>query len=310
MTRHCPVCRLRYPNDREHCFVDGHPLTEPTAWEPLERTGYRFVRALGSGRLWSTHEFHHVDSGARVAVKVLERDPSSEPGVRGRFLSAGRAAQRLDHPNLTRVIDVGEGPEGEVFWVTEYLDGEPLSALLSSGPVPRRGPLKILLHVARGLEHAHGAGLVHGDIDPRSIFILRSGVTKLCDLGLVPSVRRPDPNFRLPAQLTESDAFGSAYYPGVHLEPRDSMAADSYAFGVLIFELIAGRLPYDAKDALQLNVQRERLPVPTLRSVWADVPEPLEALTAGLMAKSASERPAIADAVLALTAIRAAAGFE
>jgi hypothetical protein len=221
-----------------------------------------------------------------VAVKVLQG--TREDGGWKRILSEAQSAARLNHPNIVSIYDVGEtlvdgGPTP--FIVMELVEGRPLNA-----DPPRE--LEAIVVVANGvleaLGHAHEHGVIHRDLKPENILLTTSGQIKLMDFGLAQSVA---------SRLTQAGAVvGTVFY----LAPEQAMGrtvdgrADLYALGVVLYELVAGELPFTADNALAVVSLHLYAPVVPPRAYRPDLPPAFEAIILSLLAKRPEDRPASA----------------
>src|SRR5690606_15047221 len=230
-----------------------------------------------------------------VALKVMTVDGEEEAR---RFHREVRLARRITHANVARTHDIGEH-EGLLFMTMELIDGEPLDALLAAGPLPASQAVEVALAVARGLGAAHEAGIVHRDLKPANVLLERSGRVVITDFGIAKSAVEP-------GQRTQA-AMGTPHYmaPEQALGEAVSPATDVYAFGLLLFELLAGARPFrgDTPIAEMLARCRGEPPDPV---ALAAMSAPLADLIRRCLALIPAERPASAEAlVAALANIRA-----
>jgi ABC-type oligopeptide transport system substrate-binding subunit/DNA-binding SARP family transcriptional activator len=213
---------------------------------------------------------------------------ASDDDARIRVLHEARAAAGLNHPNILRVLDAGEA-QGTPFVIREPVEG---TALRSHGPQALEDVVKITRQVCAGLAYAHGQGIVHGDLKPENIVITPAGLVKLTDFGLARSVAS-----RLTA---EGMLAGTVSYlaPEVALGQRYDGRADLYSLGVILYELNAGRLPFEAGDPLGLISQHLNAPVVPPRAWNPLLPDGLNALIVQLLSKVPQDRPGSAAEVL------------
>jgi len=264
---------------------------DPGAGAAPSLGGYRLLRLLGRGGVGEVYEALHAD-GQRVALKTF-RLPSDELGLAAEaFEREAELGRRLVHPGIVRML--GGGSDGEhVFLAMEYVDGHDLrrhtvrSALL---PLPR--VLEIASQVAGALAAAHALGVVHRDITPGNVLIEDgSGAVKVTDFGLArlgdafhsrTGIVAGTPAYMAPEQLAEG-----AIGPGT----------DLYALGVLVFELLTGRLPFEASSLGQLLQLVGRQTAPRVDTLRPDIPAAVAALVAELLEPRLDRRPASAGAV-------------
>ena len=146
---------------------------------------------LGAGGMGVVYKARDERLGRQVALKFLPPHLSAEPDAKARFLAEARAAAALDHPNVCTIYEIGETEDGQLFIAMPLYDGETLQARLDRGRLTFDEALPIALQVARGLGHAHDAGIVHRDVKPSNIVVLPDGTAKILDFGIA-QIRRPD----------------------------------------------------------------------------------------------------------------------
>ncbi|MDJ0347462.1 protein kinase [Streptomyces sp. H10-C2] len=253
--------------------------------------GYRALSVLGAGG--SGKVVHAVDerSGAEVAVKYLNEESRSRPGLLGSFRDEARLLQQLDSPHVVRVYDYVESAEGAAI-VMELIEGVSLGAMLrANGAAVPEAALAVLKGSLLGLAAAHAAGVVHRDYKPGNVMVSTNGVSTLVDFGI--AVRQGDdaPSAGTPPYMAPEQWRG---------EPA-SPATDVYAATATFFELLTGERPFTGATMAELAVQHITAPIPEDRA-----PEELRPLIGHGLAKDAAERPASAASFLA--ELEAAAG--
>ncbi len=255
---------------------------------------YRLSRVIASGGMGQVWRGFDQRSERPVAVKVLRPEYAAEPAFTERFRAEARTAALLDHPNVATVIDYGEqtGPHGEptgAYLVMELVVGEPLSAIIRrQGPLPVDRALALLAQAGAGLQAAHDAGVVHRDVKPANLLVTRDDVVKITDFGISRATGA--------LALTRTGmVLGTAHY----LSPEQvqgrsaSPASDLYALGVVGFECLAGRRPYEADSPLEVALAHQRDPVPELPP---RVPAHVAALITRALAKDPADRHSSAGA--------------
>jgi serine/threonine protein kinase len=223
---------------------------------------YRIERSLGEGGMGRVFEALDLQLGRRVAIKVIRED-LDDPKGRDRFLHEARAAATLSHPNACQLYEVSEH-DGQPFLVMELLEGEPLSARLKRGPLPKDEAIALLKQLMSVLTEFHEAGLIHRDLKPANVFVSDQGV-KLLDFGLA---RQP--------QRTESLTVSALTVPGAvrgtlrYMAPEQitgdpvDVRTDVFALGVMFYETLTGKLPFDVPtnlDWLQAVLKEDAPPM-------------------------------------------------
>jgi serine/threonine-protein kinase len=257
------------------------------------------LAAGGMGEVWAARDL----LGDRpVAVKVLGAAFAGDGRAAERLRREARAAGRLQHPNIARVLDLGEH-DGRPYLVMELLEGESLAERIGrAGPMAPAEAARVAAAVAGALEAAHRAGVVHRDVKPGNVFLTADGGVKVLDFGIALAAGE--------AALTTGDLLGTAAYlaPERVLGQRATPAADVYALGVVLYELLAGRRPFEAGSEIELAMAHVNArPVP-LALAAPSTPPHLVAACEQAMAKDPAARPSSAAAFARLLRQQAAAG--
>lgn len=213
--------------------------------EPLSLNvqGYEILELIGGGGMGEVYRAIMVARGKEVAMKVVAGRLTRDPETTARFEAEVGALSQLDHPNVVRVIDHGEMPNGRHFLVMEYVDGCDLRRLLRAQRIEPERAIDIFLKVCDGVQHAHECGLVHRDIKPANILIGLDGTVKVADFGLAKTL--VEESFAYGFTQTR-DTFGTPYYVAPEVTQRAESAdarTDVYALGVLLYELLTGGVP-------------------------------------------------------------------
>jgi eukaryotic-like serine/threonine-protein kinase len=255
---------------------------------------YRMAALLAAGGMGEVWAAEDVLLGRPVAVKLLGPALAGDGRAAERLRREARAAARLVHPNIAGVLDLGE-QDGRPYLVMELLEGESLAARLSrAGPMAPAEAAEVAAAVADALEVAHGAGVVHRDVKPGNVFLTTDGEVKVVDFGIASAAGD--------AALTTGDLLGTAAYlaPERVLGHRATPAADVYALGVLLYELLAGCPPFRADSDIAVAMAHVNArPVP-LRQVAPWVPAYLVAACHHALAKDPAARPPSAAAFAGL----------
>ena len=258
--------------------VDGRCLGGRYRMGELLATG-------GMGEVWAAHDLL-LDRA--VAVKVLSGALAGDGRAAERLRREARAAGRLEHPGIARVLDLGEH-DGRPYLVMELLEGESLAARIDrAGPMPPAEAARVVAAVADALEAAHQAGVVHRDIKPGNVFLTSTGAVKVLDFGIASAAGD--------AALTTGDLLGTAAYlaPERVLGHRATAAADTYALGVVLYELLAGHRPFDGGSEVERAMAHVNADPLSLHRAAPSTPPFLAAACHQALAKDPSARPASA----------------
>lgn len=260
---------------------------------------YRLIHRLASGGMGSVWEAEDTLLGRRVGVKVLSDVLAGDPRFVARFRREARAAASLSHPNVAGVFDYGE-EEGTAYIVMELIDGETLaSRLRRDGRLPPREAARIAAEAASALAAAHAAGVVHRDVKPANVMLDRAGRVKVMDFGIA-SVTA--------AARERLTATGQAIGTAAYISPEQAAgrpatpASDVYSLGAVLYEMVAGRPPFQSESPVATVVAHiNRRPEP-LAVLAPEVPQRIAAAADQALAKEPSERPPSACAFAAMLA--------
>ena len=255
-------------------------------YEILERIGIGGMAVVYKGR---DHRLNRL-----VAIKILKEELATDAEFRRRFHDESQAVAMLSHPNIMAVYDVSHTPELD-YIVMELLDGITLKQYMQKkgGKLAWREALHFITQIMKALSHAHSRGIIHRDIKPHNVMVLQDGTLKVADFGIarVTSANQ--------STMTQ-EALGSVHYispeqaRGSHIDAR----SDIYSAGVVLYEMLTGRLPYEGDSPVAVAIQHINSVPLSPRELEPDIPEALEAITMKAMASDVNRRYISADAML------------
>jgi serine/threonine protein kinase len=226
---------------------------------PRQIPGYKLIGRLGAGAMATVYKARQLSLNRLVAVKILPKKFSLNPEFVKRFYAEGRAAAKLNHPNIVAALDVGRHGDTHYF-IMEYVEGHTVyEHLVKEGPYSEAEALAIAIQVAKALNHAHKAGLIHRDVKPKNILITNDGVAKLADMGLARAV-----SDREAAEAEAGKAFGTPYYIApeqIRGRVNIDLRADIYSFGCTLFHMVTGRVPFEGPDVSSILLKHLDEPV-------------------------------------------------
>ncbi len=294
----CPQCNLKYPSESTSCFLDGAALVD--IQDPRIGTTiagrYLIEEVIGEGGMATVYRARHRLVDRPCAVKIMNHSFTGNDVIRERFRREAKAAQKLAHPNIIEIFDQGDTDDGSMYLVMELLEGETLADVLDRGRVPLDNALSILIQIARALARAHDLEVIHRDLKPENIFLTQqpdgSMRVVLLDFGIARSAEETrltgngevfgTPQYMAPERITSIDA---------------GPAADLYAVGVIMFEMLTGRLPFEANDVASFFIKHMKEEPPSPRSIDPSIPEAVEKLVLELLEKDPADRPVDAHRV-------------
>jgi serine/threonine-protein kinase len=298
----CVGCAGEVQLEDTFCARCGAPVTDPFIGTVVGER-YRIVNRIGVGGMGAVYRAEHTMMRRDLAIKVLLPELSGKEEFARRFEREAESASRLAHPNIITVTDFGRTGDGSLFLAMEFLAGTSLSAAIAAGPMSVERALAIERQILRALDHAHAAGVVHRDLKPDNIMLVeRDGqrdVVKILDFGIA-KVTEPQSGGQA---LTQAGViFGTPEYlsPEQALGEAVDARADIYAAGVILFEMLAGRRPFESEDKVKIISMHLAHAPPRIRDVNPAVqpPLPLEQAILQAMEKSRDNRFATAAAFL------------
>ena len=254
---------------------------------------YEILERIGTGGMAIVYKAKCHRLNRLVAIKILKSDLAQNEEFRRRFNAESQAVAQLSHPNIVSVYDVSRGGDME-YIVMELIDGITLKQYMEKrGQLNWRESLHFITQIMRGLSHAHSRGIIHRDIKPQNIMVLRDGSVKVADFGIACLADS--------AQTLTQEALGSVHYisPEQARGDRPDARSDIYSSGVVLYEMLTGRLPFEGESAVSVAIQHlSSIPLAP-REINPDMPEQLELICMKAMAPDLEHRYQSADAMIA-----------
>ena len=253
---------------------------------------YELLEVIGSGGMAVVYKAKCHRLNRLVAVKVLKSDLAEDADFRRRFRDESQAVAMLSHPNIVSVYDVSRGETEYI--VMELIDGITLKQYMEKrGQLNWREALHFITQIMKALSHAHSRGIIHRDIKPQNIMVLRDGSVKVADFGIACLANS--------ANTLTQEALGSVHYmsPEQARGDRTDARSDIYSAGVVLYEMLTGRLPFEGDNAVSVAIQHLSSVPLSPREINPDVPEALELICIKAMASDLEKRYASADEMLA-----------
>ena len=208
--------------------------------------GFQLLEKLGAGAMATVYKARQLSLDRMVAIKILPKKHTNNQQFIDRFYAEGKAAAKLNHPNIVGALDVGQVGDTHYF-VMEYVEGKTVfDDITQRGGYPEEEAIRFGIQVARALEHAHAAGFIHRDVKPKNIMITPDGTAKLADMGLARAV-----SDREAAEAEAGKAFGTPYYISpeqIRGEVNVDFRADIYSLGATLYHMVAGQVPFDGAN--------------------------------------------------------------
>ncbi len=254
---------------------------------------YEILERIGTGGMAVVYKAKCHRLNRLVALKILKSDLAQDEDFRRRFNAESQAVAQLSHPNIVSVYDVSRGGDTE-YIVMELIDGITLKQYMEKrGQLNWRESLHFITQIMRGLSHAHSRGIVHRDIKPQNVMVLRDGSVKVADFGIA--------CLENSAQTLTQEALGSVHYisPEQARGERTDARSDIYSSGVVMYEMLTGRLPFEGDSAVSVAIQHLSSVPLAPRELKPEIPAQLELICMKAMTPDLRRRYVSADAMIA-----------
>ena len=246
---------------------------------------YEIIRSIGEGGMANVYLAFDTILNRNVAVKILRGDLANDEKFVRRFQREAIAASSLNHPNIVEMYDVGED-NGKYFIVMEYLEGQTLKNLIKKrGALTLSEVIDIMLQLTSGLACAHESYIVHRDIKPQNVVILDNGQVKITDFGIAMALNSNE--------LTQTNSvMGSVHYlpPEQANGNGSTIKSDIYSAGIMMYELITGKLPFKGENAVEIAIKHMKEPIPSIIEFNPEIPQSVENVILKATAKNPKDR--------------------
>jgi eukaryotic-like serine/threonine-protein kinase len=259
--------------------------------ETILNNRYKLVAQQGSGGMAVIYKAQDLSLGRTVAIKILRPTLTNDPSFLARFRNEARSVANLTHPNIVTIHDFGS--EGSTHYIVmEFVEGQDLKKVIKAeGALPIDRALNFAIQIAAGIGFAHRAGLVHADVKPQNILVKGDDVLKVTDFGIAQALSDAQPNER------QAVVWGSPHYfaPEQARGERPTPASDVYAIGIVMFEMLTGRLPFSGNNQQELALAHIREPIPMVTDFNPAIPESVARIVYKTMSKDPTQRYRMAD---------------
>ena len=246
---------------------------------------YKIIKSIGEGGMANVYLAYDTILEREVAVKILRGDLAEDEKFVRRFQREANSASSLKHPNIVEVYDVGED-NGKYFIVMEYINGKTLKSLIKKrGVLTVEEVVDIMLQLTSAVSCAHDSYIIHRDIKPQNVMILEDGRVKITDFGIAMALNSNE--------LTQTNSvMGSVHYlpPEQANGSGSTIKSDIYSLGILMFELLTGKLPFKGENAVEIAIKQMREPIPSVCEISPDIPQIVENVILKACAKNPKNR--------------------
>jgi len=259
--------------------------------ETILNNRYRLVAQQGSGGMAVIYKAIDQVLGRTVAIKILRPSLTNDPAFLARFRNEARSVANLQHPNIVTVHDVGN--EGATHYIVmEFIEGQDLKKIIKSvGALPTERALNLGIQICAGIGFAHRAGIVHADVKPQNMLVTKDDLIKVTDFGIAQAFSEAAPGER------QQIVWGSPHYfaPEQARGEKPTPASDVYSIGIVLFEMLTGRLPFMGNNQQELALAHIREPAPLISDFNPSVPENIVQIVHKVMSKEPGMRYRMAD---------------
>lgn len=294
--KYCPTCNQNYSSSQRFCLNDGQLLSLPDPYHLVGRTlmeKYRIDALVGIGGMGAVYSGRHLMINRQVAFKILLPNLAlGNERLIEMFQREAEMAGQLSHENIVDIKDAGRTPEGIAYIVMEWLDGATLDDVMEREPILGFSRTAVILRqVAAALDHAHERHIIHRDLKPSNIMLVKNAdgreIVKVVDFGIAKATSESTESHVSRLIGTPHYASPEQFSLGSHIDGR----SDIYSLGVLLFQMISGRLPFTAQSPAELiRMQKTETP-PGIRLYCPDTPVEIEQLIFRMLSKEPAARP-------------------
>ncbi len=246
---------------------------------------YQIIKSIGEGGMANVYLAYDTILDRNVAIKLLRGDLANDEKFVHRFQREALSASSLNHPNIVEVYDVGED-NGDYYIVMEYIEGRHLKDLIKKrGKLTTSEVIDIMMQITDGMSVAHDSYIIHRDIKPQNIMILENGLVKITDFGIAMAMNA--------TQLTQTNSvMGSVHYipPEQASGKGASLQSDIYSMGIVMYELLTGKLPFRGDNAVEIALKHLKEPMPDIKEELPNLPQSIANIILRATAKNPKNR--------------------